>query len=198
MYLIRTKEPPGGLYMKTSVGLAMIAFATDDLACRYLKAIQMEAECVSMSPDEVILSELDDLGDGQKILMFPSVEVVREYLRDRESFPSQDYVIRWKRPTSPCPEMIEGATVVLAASIKSSDDPRFAFSRLVGGRAVMARFRGLAIARDDLCTTEDRVLLFACDAGWNAVNRWNLLTIDAMVEGARSFGVDLSDWRPVA
>ncbi|WP_029190342.1 hypothetical protein [Verrucomicrobium spinosum] len=185
--------------MKTSVGLVMIAFATEELAFRCLKAMQMDTDYVTMSPEEVLQSKSDDMNDGQKILLFPSVEVVRDYLRDRSGFPYRDFVMTWQRPMPPCPEKIEGATVVLAASIKNSKDPCFAFSRLTEGRAVTARFRGLAIARFDLCSTEEGVLLFARDAGWNVVNRWSLLAIDdAMTEGARSFGVDLSDWRPVA
>lgn len=102
-------------------------------------------------------------------------------------------------PMPHCPEMIDGAVVVLATVLDRSRHRYTKGIRLSADGSEQTWFHGLAIARYGRDSNDGDVYLFYCDESWEAANDCCFATIEeALAEAARQFRVDRSDWRPVA
>lgn len=119
--------------------------------------------------------------------------------------PARRRLIRIVRLTSQrivmpdCPQMIDGAVVILATLLDPSRHKHTQTTRLFANEAEQTWFHGLAIARYGRDSNDGDVYLFYCDESWETANDCCYSTIEeAISEAANQFGVRRSDWRSVA
>ena len=118
--------------------------------------------------------------------------------------PARRRLIRVVRPTSQliampdCPVMIDGAVVILSATLDPSRHKQTRTTRLFADGTEQTWFHGLAIARYGRDSKDGDVYLFYCDESWETSNDCCYSTIEeALAEAANQFGVRRSDWRSV-
>ena len=101
MFLIRTKGKATGsdgwVVMKTTLGPLMFGFATEQLAQTYVRATGRADAIEAVSRDALLSANPNAFDSVERMLLFPSVEVLRSFFEHRESFPFQDYVVRLSR-----------------------------------------------------------------------------------------------------
>ena len=97
-----------------------------------------------------------------------------------------------------CPEMIDGAVVILSA-VLDRDRHRYTGSPSLFAGSEQRWFHGLAIARYGRDSNDGDVYLFYCDESWESENDSCYSTIEeAIAEATRQFGVSRRDWEHVS
>jgi hypothetical protein len=98
-----------------------------------------------------------------------------------------------------CPDMIDGAVVILSVVLDLSRHQYTERTRLFADGSEQTWFHGLAIARYGRDSNDGDIYLFYCDELWETANDCCYATIEeAISEAARQFRVMRSDWHPVA
>ena len=97
MFIIRFKDSDSGkpnwVVMKTTLGPLMFGFATESLASAYVKAGGSAAKLEAVSRDELLARDPAAFDGVLRLLLFPSLEVLKSCYQDGEAFPYQDYVV---------------------------------------------------------------------------------------------------------
>ena len=97
MFIIRFKGSESGkpnwVVMKTTLGPLMFGFSTQSLANAYVKAAGDAAKIEAVSRDELLAREPAALDGVSRLLLFPSLEVLKSCYRDGEAFLYEDYVV---------------------------------------------------------------------------------------------------------
>ena len=103
MYIIRQKKPDQpediGIFMKTSIGLLPVGFEIEAHAMDFIRASGEKALFVSVSRDDLQARNPSALSGLEQVLVFPSLEVLRQFYQQGENFPISDYLVRLSHAT---------------------------------------------------------------------------------------------------
>jgi hypothetical protein len=97
MFIIRFKGSESGkpnwVVMKTTLGPLMFGFTAESLANAYVTAAGPAAKLEAVSRDDLLAREPSALDSVSRLLLFPSLEVLKACYRDGEAFHYEDYVV---------------------------------------------------------------------------------------------------------
>ena len=93
MFIIRSKTRPHLARMKTPLGDPFVGFAEERHGQAYLKAVGLDALMEVVSRDVLLEQDPHAFDTANAVLLLPSLDAVRDLLRDAHSFPYERYVV---------------------------------------------------------------------------------------------------------
>ena len=93
MFIVRAKSPPHVVMMTTPLGAPFVGFVEERHGQVYLKAFGLDALMEVVSRDVLLEQDPHAFDTSNAVLLLPSLDAVRDLLRDANSFPYERYVV---------------------------------------------------------------------------------------------------------